>query len=277
MNEIEKGEGIKRTHIKNPLMRESLMGKHLQDQMSPVKELALLPGASVVGVGGRSIMDRGRAAVMPLCEEIVKAKENFNMILGVSGGTRMRHVFSIGMDLGLPTGGLAQIAGAVEEQNASLLQAVLSKDGGVQMSREHFPEMPKYIAAGILPIIICMPPYHFWEEPADKGRIPMNGPDLGLYLTAEVLGVDRLIFVKDKKGLFTDDPDKNPKAEFIPEITAAEALKMDLPEYILERKVFEALALARHVKEIQVIDGLVPSNLSAALSGEHVGTIIRSA
>jgi molybdenum storage protein len=145
--------------------------------------------------------------VLPLCEAIVGAKKRHKMILGVSGGTRMRHVFSIGLDLGLPTGGLAQIAGAVEEQNAALLQAVLSKDGGVSMCREHFPEMPKYIETGIIPIIICMPPYHFWEEPAEHGRIPMNGPDLGLYLTAEVLGAEHMIFVKDQKGRARRHPD----------------------------------------------------------------------
>jgi len=274
--QIIEGEGLKRTHVESRLMRESLMDKKLLASTKPVEEVALLPEAHVVGIGGRSIMDRGRRGILPLCEQIVLAKDQHKLIVGVSGGTRMRHVFSIGLDLGLPTGGLAQIAGAVEEQNAALLQAILSPNGGVAMCREHFPEMPKYLGMGIIPIIICMPPYHFWEEPPEEGRLPMNGPDLGLFITAEVLGARRMVFVKDQKGLYTANPETDPAAEFIPEATAQEVLDANYPELIIERQVFESLRFARHVREIQIIDGLVPENLPRALAGEHVGTLIRS-
>lgn len=273
-SEIIKDDG--RTHISGRFMRESLLSKSILSSTEPEREVKLLPDVNIVGVGGHSIMDRGREAVLPLVEEFVRLRKQHQMIIGVSGGTRMRHTMSIGLDLGLPTGGLAQVAGAVEEQNAALLQALMSKDGGVAMCREHFPELPIYLEVGIIPIIICMPPYHFWEEPPIKGRLPMNGPDVGLYLTADVVGAKSLIFIKDKKGLFTADPDKDPKAKFIAEATADEILEANYPELIIEEKVLEYLKNGRHVRRIQIINGLEPGNLERALNGEHVGTIIRA-
>jgi molybdenum storage protein len=34
------------------------------------------------------------------------------------------------------------------------------------------------------------------------------------------------------------------------------------------------LSSARYVREVQIVNGLVPGNLARALAGEHVGTII---
>jgi molybdenum storage protein len=36
------------------------------------------------------------------------------------------------------------------------------------------------------------------------------------------------------------------------------------------------LQTARHINAVQVVNGLVPGNLTRALRDEHVGTIIRS-
>jgi molybdenum storage protein len=33
---------------------------------------------------------------------------------------------------------------------------------------------------------------------------------------------------------------------------------------------------ARHIERVQLINGLVPGRLTAALRGEHVGTLIRT-
>ena len=34
------------------------------------------------------------------------------------------------------------------------------------------------------------------------------------------------------------------------------------------------MANAKHVKEIQIVNGLTPGNVTKALDGEHVGTIV---
>jgi len=51
-------------------------------------------------------------------------------------------------------------------------------------------------------------------------------------------------------------------------------LARDLEDLIVERAVLEFMARARHVREIQFINGLKPGQLTAALNGEPVGTII---
>ena len=43
---------------------------------------------------------------------------------------------------------------------------------------------------------------------------------------------------------------------------------------VVERSVLELMGNAQHRRSIQVINGLVRGNLTAALNGEHVGTII---
>jgi molybdenum storage protein len=38
--------------------------------------------------------------------------------------------------------------------------------------------------------------------------------------------------------------------------------------------MLEVMAHARHLQQVQVVNGLVPGRLTAALRGEHVGTRI---
>ena len=47
-----------------------------------------------------------------------------------------------------------------------------------------------------------------------------------------------------------------------------------LHDSILEFPMLDLLKAARHVNQVQVINGLVPGALTRALNGEHVGTII---
>jgi molybdenum storage protein len=104
--------------------------------------------------------------------------------------------------------------------------------------------------------------------------IPPYRTDAGCYLVAEVYGARSMIFVKDEDGLYTANPKTNPDAELIPSITVDELIELDLPDLIIERPVLELMRHARHVKSVQVINGLRPGLISRALKGEHVGTII---
>ena len=53
-----------------------------------------------------------------------------------------------------------------------------------------------------------------------------------------------------------------------------ELIARDQDELVVERKVLEMMRTARFARQIQVINALVPGNISRALAGEHVGTII---
>ncbi|MBZ5648659.1 MAG: uridine kinase [Acidobacteriia bacterium] len=238
------------------------------------ESIRVLPDVNVVKIGGQSIMDRGRAAVFPLIEEIAEAAKRFNILIGAGGGTRARHAYSVALDLDLPTGVLASIGCATSRQNARILQMLLAKHGGVYLNPEDFEKLPLYFRVGCIPIMVGMPPYEYWEKPTQSGRIPANRTDSGVYLTGEFLGARSVIFVKDEKGLYTHDPKKDPHAKFIPRISAQELLEMDLQDLVVERVVLENMLHAVHMREIQVINGLVAGNLTRALEGEHVGTII---
>jgi len=88
------------------------------------------------------------------------------------------------------------------------------------------------------------------------------------------LGARSVIFVKDENGLYSDDPKRNKHATFIPRISAHELLAKDLNDLVIERVVLANMLKAVNVREIQIVNGLVRGNLTRALNGEHVGTII---
>src|SRR5262249_50763201 len=69
--------------------------------------IQILPDANVIKIGGQSFIDRGRAAVFPLIEELVENLPRHKMIIGTGAGTRARHAYSVGLDLGMPTGVLS--------------------------------------------------------------------------------------------------------------------------------------------------------------------------
>jgi molybdenum storage protein len=54
-------------------------------------------------------------------------------------------------------------------------------------------------------------------------------------------------------------------------------LAEDQDDLIVERAVLELMLTARHIREIQFVNGLKPGQLSAALQGEAVGTVIFNA
>jgi len=71
--------------------------------------IRILPDINVIKIGGQSVIDRGRAAVYPLLEEIVTNKKKHKLLICAGGGTRARHAYGIAMDLNLPTGVIAAI------------------------------------------------------------------------------------------------------------------------------------------------------------------------
>ena len=238
------------------------------------RPMAMMPDVKVLKIGGQSIMDRGRKGLMPVLDEVIAAKDTHKLLLCCGGGTRARHIYAVASDLELPTGLLAALGGYVPRQNARMLQMLLANHGGLFMLHDDFEKLPLYFRLGCIPVMTGMPPFGYWEKPTRGGRIPEHRTDSGVFLTAEVLGVKRAIFVKDEDGLFTDDPKKNPKAEHIPRITAKELIARDLPDLVVERVVLEYLQRSRFCTELQIVNGLVPGMLTRALAGEDVGTII---
>jgi molybdenum storage protein len=260
-----------RTVIESRLGQASLTGETVGLAYDPAP---MMPDVKVLKIGGQSVMDRGRSALFPILDELVVAKDQHKLLVCCGGGTRARHIYSMASELELPTGVLAALGGYVPRQNARMLQMLLARHGGIFMLHDDFEKLPLYFRLGCIPIMTGMPPFGYWEKPAEGGRIPQHRTDAGVFLSAEVLGAKRAIFVKDEDGLHDDDPKKNPSARHIPRIGARELLARDLPDLVLERIVIEYLARARFCHELQIINGLKKGMLTRALAGEDVGTII---
>jgi molybdenum storage protein len=263
-------------HVTSRLMRESLMDRKLiADTESPVR--AILPTLNVVQIGGLSIMDRGHTAVQPLLDEILANQERHKQVIGVGPGVRARHILSVGLDLGLPTGALATLAAKSSAQNAYMVSCLLANHGFVYLEAPFIVQLlPAMLAAARGAVFNGIPPYDLWEHPPALGKIPPHGSDAGSYLVGEVFGARSVILLKDVDGLYSADPKTNPDARFIPEVGAAELIAMKLPTLPIEPVVLELLTRARLVKSVRIVNGLKPGNLTRALNGEAVGTLIHA-
>lgn len=276
MSDLMTGDG--RTHVKSGLMRESLVSSKLIRETDARSVKQMVPNVNMLCVGGRGIMDRGKEAILPLVASIAELKKQHKLVLGVGGGARARHTYSIGIDLGLPIGGLARIVGGVEENNRDILQFLLAPHGGITFVKDHFQDLQLFLSNGMIPICIGQPPYHFWEPPSvEQGKLPDNGPDVGLFLMAEVIGAENVIYIKDVDGVYTRDPLRHKDAKLIPETSTQELLEGDFEDLPIERELLRTLQNARTVRQVRVINGLNPDNLRRTLDGEHVGTIIHAA
>jgi len=262
------------TDLGKSLVCGSLNDRQTLEQSDREQPLKILPEASVLKIGGQSFIDRGKAAVFPLIDEIAENLGRHEMIIGTGGGTRARHAYSGGLDLGLPTGVLSVLGTFVSMQNARMINYLLAKYGIPFIEPVQFGQLPHYLAERGAVIFFGMPPYTFWHENPEIGRIPPHRTDTGVYLVAEVFGAKSMIYIKDEKGLYTADPKKDRNAKFIPKISVSELKELDLQDVVVERPVVEMLTRAKNRRSIQIINGLEKGNLTRALAGEEVGTII---
>jgi molybdenum storage protein len=262
------------TKLGQSLVRGNLTDTELLARTDENPVIQILPDANVIKIGGQSLIDRGRAAVFPLIEEIVENLGRHKMIIGTGAGTRARQAYSVGIDLGMPTGVLSVLGTFVSMQNARMLHYLLANQGIPFIEPVQFPQLPLYLQERNAVIFFGMPPYTFWQRNPDVGRIPPHRTDAGVYLISEVFGTRSMIYIKDEDGLYTADPKKDKNATFIPRVTLGELKEMDLPDVVVERTVLELMENAENRRSIQFINGLVKGNLTRALEGEEIGTII---
>jgi molybdenum storage protein len=260
-------------HLASRLTAESLQDRELLRQTGGVGVRTLLPGLTVVKIGGSSILDRGPEALLPVIAELGAVAADQPLLITAGEGARGVHVFRIATDLGLPTGLLASLGSSIAEQNALIVRTLMMEHGAVAPS------------VGLLPIVLNgqpvvmsgMPAYGWWEPPPAGGRIPEYRTDAGTFLIAEVFGCPKVIYVKDQDGLYDRDPAVHPDAVHIPEISVSELRARNLDELPLDPIVLELLTNARLVKQIQIVNGLKPGAVTRAVSGEPEGSYITAA
>lgn len=264
-----------RHELPNKLQGESLVRKGLLSKYQAANQMRLVPDLNVVKIGGHGIIDYGKDVLLPLIHEIGELSRHHRILVVTGGGVRVRHILDIGLDLGMPTGVLAELAGKVSEQNAIMVSILLSPYHGVRIHTGDLLELPMLLNLGVLPVMHGTPPYGLYEQPSTLGVIPPHRTDTGAFLISEVLGAKSCILLKNVDGLFTKDPVADPDALLIPDITAQELLERDMEDLVLERRVPEMLVHAKNLQEIRIVNGHTPGCLTKAIRGEPVGTTIR--
>jgi len=263
-------------HVASPLARQTLQDSNLTRPVAGVQPIRLLPWLQVVKIGGRSIMDRGAEAILPIVDELRRLLPEHRLLILTGAGIRARHLYGVGLDLGLPVGSLAPLAASEAGQNGHILASLLAPEGVSYVEHPTIAsQLAIHLAAARAVVGSAFPPYHHHEFP--NSRIPTHRADTGAFLLADALGAAGLTIVEDVDGVYTADP-KGPngsQAELLRETTAAELAKQagSLP---FDRALLDVMATARHLERVQVVNGLVPGRLTAALRGEHVGTIVRT-
>lgn len=264
----------RRLHVKSKLMGESLVSKSFIDGLPVAPQKKLFPDVNILKIGGQSICDRGKKALPAVIDEIAENKTGHKMLITTGGGTRSRHIYAIGLELGMPTGILAKFGNSISEQNALLVTMLLAPHGGIKIGHDEIVKLTSYFVQGCIPVMHGMPPYDYFAIPPAKGRIPLHRTDVGTIIMADLIGARSCIFIKDERGLYTGDPKKNPKEKFIPEISARALMKKDLDDLIIERPCLEILQNSEVLDRIVIINGLEKGNITRALKGEPVGTVI---
>lgn len=263
--------------VPSALMRQTLLDAELVRPVTSRPVIRLLPWLKVVTLGGRSIIDRGRDAILPIVGELRDALLEHKMLVLTGPGIRARHVLGVGLDLGLPTGVLAALLSTEAEQNGHIVAALLAEHGVSYLPHHTVShQLAVHLAASNAVVSNGFPPYELYEHPPAIGKIPPHRTDAGAFLLSDAYGVASTIYVKDVDGVMTGDPAAGDGCELIPRVSASELLAMDVGTLPVDRLVLELMADAKHVKEIQIVNGLTPGNLTKALNGEHVGTIVHA-
>jgi len=154
--------------------------------------------------------------------------------------------------------------------------AVMDKGRLMNMDTEAIRGM---LDTGLVPVLYGVPAYD-----RDQKCSILSADQIAPYLALK-LGAKRIIHGTNVDGVFTGDPNKNPSAKLIPEITAKNfdqvrqwltgSTAIDVTGGMFG-KVKECMDVAKDGVESFLVNALKPDYVRKALSGEKVmGTVIR--
>ena len=149
----------KRFEIASGLQGETLVRKRVHRKRAAGEQIRITPDLNVIKIGGHAAIDYGREVMYPLVEELGRLSKEHQMLIVTGGGGRVRHIMDVGMDLGMPTGVLAELSAKISEQNAIMVSILLSKYNGVRIHTGDLLELPSLLKLGMLPVMHGTPPY----------------------------------------------------------------------------------------------------------------------
>ena len=231
-----------------------------------------------------------RRALLKLSGEVLAGEQGYGLDFAVIGRLtdEIKQVHALGVALGLVIGGGNIIRGAVASQRgmdrvsadymgmlATVINALAVQD---QLERS---DIDTRVMTAIRMEELAEPYIRRRaQRHLEKGRIvlfaggtgnPYFSTDTAAVLRALEIEADVLIKATGVDGVYTADPKRDPKAEFIPELTYQEALVRGL-------KVMDANAFGLcQENELPILVMNINSRGAVArvLQGERVGTIVR--
>src|SRR6201995_340477 len=213
-------------HVASPLARQTLLDGDLTRPVAGSRPIQLLPWLQVVKIGGRSIIDRGPEGILPLFAEVRGLLPEHRLLILTGAGIRARHLYSVGLDLGLPVGSLAPLAASEAGQNGHILGCLLAPEGGSYVEHHTVAsQLAIHLSAARAVVGSAFPPYHHHEFPTS--RIPLHRADTGAFLLADALGAAGLTIVEDVDGVYTTDPNgpNGAQAKMLRETSVTELAK----------------------------------------------------
>ena len=144
-------------------------------------------------------MDRGADAILPVVDELRKLLPEHRLLILTGAGIRARHLYGVGLDLGLPVGSLAPLAASEAGQNGHILASLLAPEGVSYVEHPTLAnQLAIHLSAARAVVGSAFPPYHHHEFPTS--RIPTHRADTGAFLLADALGAAGLTIVEDVDG-----------------------------------------------------------------------------
>ena len=176
---------------------------------------------------------------------------------------RSRHILSVGLDLGLPTGVLATFSAEDAAQNAYMVSCLLARHGFMYLEAPFLVQLlPAMLAAARGAVFNGVPPYDLWEHPPAGGMISAQETDAGSYLVAEVFAQKHDLHQGCRRNLYRQtEPEPSHSSS---RIHADELLERPLPTLPMDHVVPELLHKARLATQVQIINGHVPGNRTRA-------------
>ncbi len=180
----------------------------------------------------------------------------------VGGGSMAREYIRAASELGLPNRQKDSIAIKVSRVNAQLFSYALGGRYGVSFSMQSALKSISQQGFAVM-----------------GGLRPGMTTDYVAFLLAKAMGADLLIKATDQDGIYDKDPRKDPSARLISRMSYSELESVVGGSFhepgihsILDPLTVRGLRSTR--LKVIVFNGAVPDNLTRAINGEPVGTLV---
>jgi len=191
-------------HVASPLARQTLLDGELTRPVAGRRPVRILPWLQVVKIGGRSIMDRGAEAILPVVDELRKLLPEHRLLILTGAASAPATSMASASTSACPLGRSPRSPRARPARMAT--SRVAARAGGRLLRRASDRRQPARDPPHLGRAVVgsAFPPYHHHEFPTS--RIPTQRADTGAFLLADALGAAGLTIVEDVDGVYDADP-----------------------------------------------------------------------